>query len=225
MYLHPPEQNFSVPPRAFHDTDWPNIDLYGGNIADYNDRDLTKPSDITHAFAGVVGSLSKTFRNGFHFGLRILFFDWALLWQPEKPDLRFRKTVMGASGVGEALELPSWSWMAWKGSLDLTLVASALDYLATARDVDNRFLERRASLRVTPITSWAFYNSETQQKTPLDASYREYASITKDDSSTLPLGWYQTATGTFKHQSDHHTEFKYPIQVVPAGQPIVTPAA
>jgi hypothetical protein len=45
---------------------------------------LTYESDTLNAFSGVTNALTRVFEGGFIFGLPQIFFDAALLWQPEK---------------------------------------------------------------------------------------------------------------------------------------------
>ena len=107
-FSHLPKQTYEKIPRPFHDTEWPDLELYSRAVLDYNHRQLTYDLDVLRAFAGVTGNLSSIFRGGFYFGLPIMFFDWTLLWQSDiKCSLRRRR----AESPETEQSLPSWSWM------------------------------------------------------------------------------------------------------------------
>lgn len=86
---------------------------YAGLIQSYNTRSLTMDSDALNAVAGMTGRLLSLFPDGFLQGLPQFFFDVALLWQPRSA---LRPRVCAPS----APALPSWSWAAWHGDLDLS---------------------------------------------------------------------------------------------------------
>jgi hypothetical protein len=66
-------------PMPSHWTAWPDLDLYAGVVLDYNRRRLTYDADVLRAFSGITKIPEKVFPGGVHFGVPILFFDWALL--------------------------------------------------------------------------------------------------------------------------------------------------
>ncbi|KAH7088032.1 heterokaryon incompatibility protein-domain-containing protein [Paraphoma chrysanthemicola] len=86
---------------------------YARLVQAYNTRSLTMDSDALNAVAGVTGRLHSLFPDGFLQGLPQFFFDVALLWQPRSP---LRRRIC----TSNAPTLPSWSWAAWHGDLDLS---------------------------------------------------------------------------------------------------------
>jgi hypothetical protein len=75
---------------------------YFKSVASYTDRNLTYPSDILNAFAGILAIQKQDFNCQSYQGLPTAIFDMALLWQP------FRKMKCREG-------FPSWSWTGWEG--------------------------------------------------------------------------------------------------------------
>ena len=108
--------------RGLRYSQWPNLDQYARLVLDYSYRSLTFEEDIMRAFAGITNTLAATFLGGFHFGLPRLFFDTTLLWLPgERMERRCEESDHNA--------FPSWSWVGWKGVLDLDIWRGACDYV------------------------------------------------------------------------------------------------
>ena len=100
---------------------WPDLRLWGSLVSQFNKRNLTFEKDVIDAFAGVEAAASPSFPGGFLLGLPQLFFDIALLWQPER-----KLTRRGDHDH----HFPSWSWVGWKGEIETQLwdVCSDLPY-------------------------------------------------------------------------------------------------
>ncbi|EPE29417.1 hypothetical protein GLAREA_00577 [Glarea lozoyensis ATCC 20868] len=92
-------------------TEFPDIALYIRLVSRYVTRKLTYPSDGLHAITGLLSLLSSSFPGRFISGLPEMFFDAALLWQPEEVMQRRRAPSLVESP-------PSWSWVAWEGKID-----------------------------------------------------------------------------------------------------------
>ena len=80
---------------------WPDMLVWGALVQMFNQRDLTFEGDVIDAFAGVEAVGRPSFPFGFHLGMPQLFFDIALLWQPERKLMK--------RGNDPACYLPSWS--------------------------------------------------------------------------------------------------------------------
>lgn len=84
---------------------------YSGSLYEYSGRHLTYDSDVLNAFGGVLGILTQRMskERGPEFselyGLPTFFFDWAILWTPNR-------TARRRSGGW-----PSWSWCGWIGQM------------------------------------------------------------------------------------------------------------
>ncbi|KAI4174775.1 MAG: hypothetical protein LQ346_008191 [Caloplaca aetnensis] len=93
---------------------WPSKPLLGDSInlpyrtsvQDYTSRQLTFPSDVMNAFAGVSNYWAELFGATMKYGLPNSVFDWAVLWRALQP-LRQRQ--------GQGCTFPTWSWAGWVG--------------------------------------------------------------------------------------------------------------
>lgn len=93
----------------------PALRQYGYLVQDYNKRTLSNDDDGLAAFMGVLEAITPLFAGEFTGGLPNMYFDTALLWQPNHP-LKRR-----AAGISGEQIVPSWSWAGWEGGLDLAL--------------------------------------------------------------------------------------------------------
>ncbi|XXG97849.1 hypothetical protein Hte_004163 [Hypoxylon texense] len=79
----------------------------------YNGRVLTHAGDRMHAFAGVTTKLEADFPGGFIWGLSVAYFEIALLWQSRYQFPSKRRNRKWP----DSLQLPSWSWVGWDGTI------------------------------------------------------------------------------------------------------------
>ncbi|KAF5716216.1 heterokaryon incompatibility protein [Fusarium mundagurra] len=94
-------------------TTWPDFSLYVDLTCPYNGRDLTYSGDGLSACSGILNRLTRSFLEGFIYGLPRGRFDDALLWQPIRGcHRRFE------SGTETDSPLPSWSWCGWQCYVD-----------------------------------------------------------------------------------------------------------
>ena len=111
-------------PREITSAVWEGLpDLYSLSIliSDFNRRDLSYEEDALSAIAGALQIMSRTFRGGFLYGLPVMFFDLALTWQPRGRMRRRQSSGSSQLARTNPCALPSWSWIGWKGSVDLEL--------------------------------------------------------------------------------------------------------
>lgn len=78
-----------------------------GMIQTYSERELTYPTDIYNAFAGVSRQLVYRLDTDLCHGVPTAYFDWFLLWLPLKDQTRRADPHPLA---------PSWSWAGWVGA-------------------------------------------------------------------------------------------------------------
>ena len=195
---------------GFQFAPWPNFHQYAELVWDFNKRHLTFPQDAIPAFAGVTAMLSRTFEGGFLCGLPEMFFETALLWQPLSPLKRRIKNISN-SGVSP---LPSWSWVGWEGEIDW---ANRHDYLCY-RKTDARGIRPPISEVISSVIWYCGDENETRRRPVLNSS-KQYLSICKDETKTLPAGWYRdpllgTDDVEFRHVADPKVAFRYPIPVL-----------
>ncbi|APA13169.1 hypothetical protein SS1G_14072 [Sclerotinia sclerotiorum 1980 UF-70] len=78
--------------------------LYFRAVETYTARNLTYPSDIINALAGVLNTQGNAMDCDIFYGLPSAMFDLALLWQP-------------CGKVTRREGFPSWSWAGWQGQV------------------------------------------------------------------------------------------------------------
>ncbi|KAH8595487.1 heterokaryon incompatibility protein-domain-containing protein [Bisporella sp. PMI_857] len=118
--------------------DWPSLTEYASMVEQYNSRHLRYDSDIIDAFGGVMLYMAEGFPAGFCGGLPEFYFTICLLWQPRK-GLRPRTQQPNTSHI------PSWSWVGWSGSLDLSMWACNTDTALPAAEYE---------VTISPLVEW-----------------------------------------------------------------------
>ena len=108
---------------GFDSTAWPDLYRYARLVCLFNRRQLTFPEDALFAFAGVMNSLSRTFKYGFISGLPQMFFHSTLIWQPYRPMTR------RLSRNADDPTIPSWSWAGWHGVMQYESWRSGYAYI------------------------------------------------------------------------------------------------
>lgn len=99
VFFEDQDGKFGGVPRMDQDRD--DIGQFEGLIQSYSGLSLSKPTDIYHAFAGLMRYFRSMKVNLFH-GIPNAYFDWFLLWIPM--NLQTRRNIA-----------PSWSWSGWSG--------------------------------------------------------------------------------------------------------------
>lgn len=102
---------------------WPSLIYLGYLALEFAKRELTFPSDCITAFSGILTYLEPHFPGGFLFGMPELWFDIALLWEPNDRFLedRFQQDKVAC--------VPSWSWARWKGNINFHTWGMATQYV------------------------------------------------------------------------------------------------
>jgi hypothetical protein len=90
---------------------------YLNQIERYCQRELTYEIDKLRAFDAIIAVFGRSLRGRMLYGLPELFFPESLLWTPKN---------LGTSYFGRNnASIPSWSWAAWTGRIDTSLVREA----------------------------------------------------------------------------------------------------
>ncbi|OQU99389.1 hypothetical protein CLAIMM_05025 [Cladophialophora immunda] len=108
---------------------------YSELVEIYTRRDLTQPTDVLDAFAGMLSTFRDEFKSEILYGIPIAAFDLALLWTPtqtlngrpgRKSTSRMAafSTSPSAPDTEDAIiqNFPTWSWAGWIGSVDYRLL-------------------------------------------------------------------------------------------------------
>ena len=137
------EEFFSLDPRHKDAIIWngPNhASLFSWNFREYTNvalqymkRQLTYPSDIGKAFAGIQKAFTNCMKLRFVHGLPTSYFDAALLWMPVRSLTR--------RVVEDVKSPPSWSWMGWCGPVRYNVVDTKVD---------------QPEVRVHPLVRWYY---------------------------------------------------------------------
>ena len=175
------ETSLSKSSRGLRYSPWPNLDQYARLVVDYSYRDLTFKEDIMRAFAGITNTLAATFLGGFHFGLPRLFFDTALLWLPDPENIMERRCKDSNQNP-----FPSWSWVGWKGTINLNIWRGACDY-APGQVITRR--ERVVLRHTVPTVQWHIRDIDggtSAQETLAQGDHLQLDNIPTAAASSIP---------------------------------------
>jgi hypothetical protein len=192
--------------------DWPDLQQYMNLIRDYNDRHLTFPEDIIAGFSGVLRMLSSVFIGGFVYGLPEMFFDDALLWQPESPVQR-----RVPSSRASSQSLPSWSWAGWRGDINTDSWSSG--YIRIRTDPTEKMLRNSSFRHLTrPVCQWSCGDGTAWRKIEI-GHYKELHDRRRyiAKSKPLPPNWSleidDSDNSSFVHTSMPWWKFYYPVTI------------
>ena len=183
---------------------WPDVRQYIEMLREYNHRELTFPADGLHAIAGLTTIWNRSFHGGFICGLPQMFFDEALLWQPQS---RLRRRIATQSS-SDGMTLPSWSRVGWEGEIESSQWAAEWDYLSL------QFYKGAVKWRLNSTVAWSYGGSSEQQRQPIDPSSHRYRRCLTDSSMTLPPEWSRKPKNEyagFVHRRHPSINFGYPI--------------
>nr|RBQ92307.1 hypothetical protein FVER53263_21009 [Fusarium verticillioides] len=84
---------------------------------EYNQRSLAFEEDALPALSGLLSVLSRSFEGGFLYGIPEMFFKHSLCWRASGTEGLQRRIASSRPMESrfEYSELPSWSWLGWKG--------------------------------------------------------------------------------------------------------------
>ncbi|KAH7357309.1 heterokaryon incompatibility protein-domain-containing protein [Rhexocercosporidium sp. MPI-PUGE-AT-0058] len=168
---------------------WPDMRVWGSLVQMFNQRDLTFERDVIDAFAGVEAVGRPSFPFGFLLGMPQLFFDIALLWQPEKRLVRRDKDP--------SYYLPSWSWAGWKGEIETQLWDICNDLLYNEK-------YPLPEVTIEPLIQWrASRLLDTGEDHDIPNLYSQYRAQP------------ETHAGWTKHQNDSTRAIHYSYNEVP----------
>jgi hypothetical protein len=190
----------------------PDLDLWKTLVIRYTYRKLTFESDITRAIAGATSVLALKFPGGVTHGVPIFFLDVTLLWQPSWQISRRDKQ-------------PSWSWLGWRGRLELDRtwrIVHALPSASTGQYKDWTApvtLRPAATYQVLPMSISGSTLEQTNQN--INGFYR-YQALRSDAGAPLPPGWrrHQHKDGnyftyTLSKKSQKRYSYPLPIELAP----------
>ncbi|KAF5672042.1 hypothetical protein FHETE_3914 [Fusarium heterosporum] len=162
---------------------FPDEWFLGKYIDAYNQRSLTFSEDALPAISGLLSVLSRSFPGGFVYGIPEMFFDHSLCWRPYF-SRELERRVLSTRPIEDRFissDLPSWSWLGWKGSIN------------TCNDTAIRVNKRQSSIEEAfPITEWYASNSPTcpqAKRRRIRSTWYENRDVYKDFTKPMPPGW------------------------------------
>ncbi len=184
----------------------PSMANFAEYVKPFNIRDLSFQEDVINAFAGVITMMNGSFPGGFHYGLPIMYFDIALLWQP-CGELRRRVSGKHKSELNTP-QIPSWSWVGWQGNLLLESWDACLPF------------ERRNAIiksEIEPLVRW-YTSPDLKTASQIPTLFFEYRQkFLRGRDAILPSGWeesipdQETTSITYKHHVFENKKFLHPI--------------
>lgn len=196
-------------------------------VCEVSNLNFTHEEGILQACAGLTSALSRNFTGGFVSGLPELFFDVALLWQPNT--IGSRRTHSRKTDTSQASKvLPSWSWAGWNCQVDPWSWQSGCEYLKDGRPI---YISRT----VIPITIWYTADIPSPNKgRRIGSNWNKYKLPSQNPENPLLAGWSRQVcpkeitsnpsendipdgcgSYLFTHESDPEIKFWYPIPLLP----------
>lgn len=160
---------------------FPDMGSLSHIIARYNERNLRYDEDALPGISGLLSVASRTFTNGFLYGLPEMLFERGLGWKPCWSHTNLRRRIVSSSSSGRRLSysaLPSWSWIGWQGLVSIGDEAARINYR-------KHWIEE-----TTPITEW--FTSSAPSGSPLRrirSTWFEKRDAFKSLTNPLPAGW------------------------------------
>ena len=194
-------------PFAARSPTWPDQFRWAYLVQQFNMRKLTFDEDVMDAFAGLRSVFDSQFSGGILWGLPEMFFDFCIIWQPMNV-LRRRRACNHAI---LAEHLPSWSWVAWEG--DVNLLGAIIDFV---HEAGYEPPNNSNYIKMQPLAQW--YKSRTPtsslcQVMNIDHNLRLHHH--KLGAEQLPTGWtqaqYPDGTFHYTHEMLPSKRFRYPI--------------
>ncbi|KAF2665496.1 HET-domain-containing protein [Microthyrium microscopicum] len=143
---------------------WPDMQQYRNYCNSYSKRQLTKQEDAERAFGAIITTCSSSFPGGILYGLPEFVFDIALAWSHVKVD-------------GRRKEFPSWSWLGWKGQIDM-------EEWTVHHSASGRILHRR-------MVQWKKQNENMRNEdfANIDNTYHKWEQWATNTTDDPPEGW------------------------------------
>ncbi|KAL7924852.1 heterokaryon incompatibility domain-containing protein [Trichoderma austrokoningii] len=179
---------------------WPDFRKLSGLLRAYNNLELTCPEDALPGVAGLLRLLNSSFHGGFLFGLPMMCFEAALLWQhgyghnivsrKEKTTVGRRKRSIRARSILPDSKLPSWSWVGWSNGC-LNLLKDEEDYRVVTYPNHslNGSVSRSEKWVTKPTVQWYYHDTPACiKKQPVYSSWFQ-AHQDMTHAEDLPEGW------------------------------------
>ncbi|CVL05332.1 related to tol protein [Fusarium mangiferae] len=154
---------------------------------EYNQRSLTFEEDALPALSGLLSVFSRSFEGGFLYGIPEMFFEHSLCWRASSTE-GIQRRIESSRPIESRFEysdLPSWSWLGWKGSINdrgQTGIRVGSNYTGEEEHVEEAF----------PITEWYTSRSPADphnRRRRIRPTWFEKREGYRDFTKPLPPGW------------------------------------
>ncbi len=185
---------------------WPDLEGWAGHVREFNHRKLAFDKDVVNAFSGATSVFNSLFSGGILWGIPEMFFDYCIIWQP-RAALRQRRVHCAAHS---AVTIPSWSWVAWEGAINLV---GAWPMLEEGPETDDQCIE------LQPMVEWYKSRTLTSSLYPVKNTYHSLLRTHRNsESDEIPTGWtrntYPEGTPYYTHGTAPSVRFRCPLPLV-----------
>jgi hypothetical protein len=208
---------------------YPDMYRYARFVCLYNRMELTLPEDIFDAFRSAFGLIGRSYHGKNLSGLPEMFFNASLLWQPWHP--LTRRIPDGRNG--KLKELPSWSWMGWRGDIAIESWMPAYSYLQPIQGRGVRPADNLSGCRVIPTIEWSWSQTLSGDKQRVIDYSQQLHDLSTEE--LMKHGWKQCNSPKnqvmdknvkdelyFQHERHPNHVFGYPIPIVETLQDQIT---
>lgn len=183
---------------------WPDFVEWWRLMSSYSPRQFQFENDAGAAFAGIEEILGHSFPGGFCFGMPEFYFDIALLWWPWSPQQRRPSKSDGTS------DLPSWSFLGWKGGqITWDCPGFACEWLTAPYPNFQPFCSTSS---IVPKVNW-IQKGPCGQERPIRNDYHIWKRRQDQQSpeAQAKLGWRRDSTSFWTQASIPDISFRYPV--------------
>ncbi|KAK7918086.1 hypothetical protein PG985_009960 [Apiospora marii] len=202
--MHGPDQESHFRSRVFQFpkilSGIPDFSELSRLLEEYNSRDLTFPEDALAGITGLLEILGRSFEGGFIYGLAETCFESALMWHTKNdtPYIQRRSHSGKNHATLEGSQLPSWSWLGWKGAI-------------WTHDENIGELDDHSPI-TKRITQW--YSQETptsSAKHAIASKYLEHDGGLRDCDSEVLLtkGWVKERFDASEHANPRYPNYRF----------------
>ncbi|KAF9872775.1 hypothetical protein CkaCkLH20_09638 [Colletotrichum karsti] len=141
---------------------------------EFSGRHLTLPGDAPRAFLGLQNFLSSYFEGGLIYGHPQMFFEGSLLWGHH----RVKRRVASTNATSREGIVPSWSWLAWQGSIQLFR--------------DSEYMGSSHYGLLEPVAKWFAMKSPSSSPSemhPIKSAWHQHKTLAQKYPEHVPEGW------------------------------------
>ncbi|KPM41151.1 hypothetical protein AK830_g5403 [Neonectria ditissima] len=186
-----------MPSAGWMELPRPGLTWVSHIASEFNKRHLKYQEDALRAFLGVQNFMNGYFLGGLNYGHPEIFFDYSLVWEGE-----VERRVPSVAVHPEEDNLPSWSWLGWKG--DFEFICNA-EY-ENGRPFDG-ILE--------PVAEWFAMQSPSvppAERRAIKCTWHYYRTLAQSDPGQVLEGWKRVVSDSRPPLYEFRgAKFRYPV--------------